>query len=303
MKLSDKSQVNSILTNITRAQSQYWKLQKEISSGEKIISVADDPGLSRQIMSLNDTITRVDGYISNIDQTRSELETYESMIDGVVSSVKDLQNLVLKSGNTAAYYDTSKESFREEIDNILKSLLTKANNSVAGKYAFAGSKVDTQPFTANYTDGVVSSVTYSGDNYSKLINLDNNDRISINLSGEEIFHGQAGGSEDIFEELVAIRNDMQDDKFHNIDDHLTNLDNILNRLITKRGEIGNHVKHMDSMETFLENYQLGLEEDYSDMRFTDLAESISMMLSVETTYQGAMEVASRMDKLSIFNYL
>ncbi len=302
MRVSDRSHYASLVKNITKNQEDLWTIQKEISSGQKIVNIADDPGLNRQIMALDDTITKVDGYLSNISSTRSELETYESMIDGVVESIKDLQNLVIKSGNSA-YYDTSKESFRKDVDNILTSLLTKANNSVAGSYAFSGSLVDTKPYTANYTDGIASSVTYAGDNMPKIINLDNNDRIYINLSGEEIFQGQAGGSEDIFQELISIRSDMQDDKFQNVDQHLINIENILDRLITKRGEIGNNVKHMESMESFLENFQLGLQEESDKMSSTDMAGAITTMMSIENVFQGSLQVAARMDKLSILNYL
>lgn len=302
MRVSDRTHYASLVKNITKNQADLFDVQKEISSGKKIVNLSDDPGLNRQIMALDDTINKVDGYLSNISSTRSDLETYESMIDGVVGSIKDLQNLVIKSGNSA-YYDTSKESFRKDVDNILTSLLTKANNSVAGSYAFSGSLVDTKPYTANYTDGIASSVTYAGDNLPKIINLDNNDRIYINLSGEEIFKGQAGGSEDVFQELIDIRTDMKDDKFHNIDQHLNNLENILDRLISKRGEIGNNVKHMESMESFLQNFQLGLQEKSEKLSSTDMAGAITNMMSIENVFQGSLQVASRMDKLSILNYL
>ena len=302
MRVSERSRYANIINNISKNQEDLFKIQKEISSGKKIVNLADDPGLNRQIMALGDTITKVDGYLSNISNTRGELETYESMIDGVVTSVKDLQNLVIKSGNSA-YYDTSKVSFREEVGNILTSLLTKANNNIAGSYAFSGSLVDTKPYTANYTDGIASSVTYAGDNQPKIINLDNSDRIHINLSGEEIFKGQAGGSEDIFQELIDIRTDMQDDKFHNVDQHLVNLGNILDRLISKRGEIGNNVKHMESMESFLGNFQLNLTEKSEKMSATDMAGAITTMTSIENVYQGSLQIAARLDKLSILNYL
>lgn len=302
MRVSDRSHYTTMIKNITKNQTDLYDIQKEISSGKKIVNISDDPGLNRQIMALDDTITKVDGYLSNINSTRSELQTYESMIDGVVTSIKDLQNLVIKSGNSA-YYDSSKESFRKDVDNILSSLMTKANNSIAGSYAFSGSLVNTKPYTVNYTDGIASSVTYAGDNMPKIINLDNNDRIYLNLSGEEIFKGQAGGSEDIFQELIDIRTDMKDDKFHNVDQHLTNLENILDRLISKRGEIGNNVKHMESMESFLQNFQLGLQEESEKMSATDMAGAITTMMSIENVFQGSLQVASRMDKLSILNYL
>lgn len=302
MRISDKTRYDSMIKNIQKNQADLYKTQKEIASGQKVVNIADDPGLNRQIMALDDTITKVNGYVSNISKTKSELQTYESMIDGVVESVKDLQNLTIKAGNSA-YYDMSKESFKKDIDNILTSLLTKANNNIAGSYAFSGSLVDTKPYTANYTDGKVTSVTYAGDNQSKIINLDNNDRIYLNLSGETIFQGQAGGSEDIFQELIDIRNDMQDDKFHNIDQHLTNLNGIIDRLVSKRGEIGNNVKHMESMESFLQNFQLNLGEKSNEMRATDMAAAIVTMTSIENVFQGSLQVAARMDKLSILNYL
>lgn len=302
MRLTDQQLSSTLNYNISKNRSSYYQLVQEVSSGEKVITIADDPGTYRQIMGMEDTLSRVEGYKENISNARQELYLYEDSIDGVVELMNEMKQLVLKAGNTASYA-SAEENYVQNAEDILNSLITLANNNVSGKYMFSGSITDQKPFTTETTNGKITAVNYNGDNRSKVISLDTSDKIQLNLSGQEIFLGQAGADENIFQAIISVRDDMQSDGFKNVDEHIEQLDTIVQNLLGKRGEIGTYVNHVDSMEDFLNKFEIGLEEKYSELRYTDMAEAISDLLSTENVLTASLEVASRMNDISILNYL
>lgn len=302
MRLTDAMMRSSILNNITTNRDQLYDLQREISSGDKIVNVSEDPGLYKKISLLEETQTRASTYIDNTGNATRELNTYEDQLNNISSTLTKLKNLALKANNST-YYSTSKETFRQEAEDTLEYLVQLANNKVSGKYIFAGSETDSEPFTATSTDGVITSVAYNGDNKGKSYDLDANDKININLSGEEIFAGRAGMDEDIFQTIIDFRQDMTDERFENADEHIEKLQTLMDRVTSKIGEIGNKVSHMENMETFMENFKLTVDSQHADLKYTDLTEAISTLLNVEGTLTASMQVAARLNNLSIMDYM
>lgn len=302
MKIPDKTMSQNLIDMLNRNRNRMHKLQLEVSSGEKVISIADNPGLHHRIMGMEDTLVRINGYKSNINTARQDLQLYEDMIGSIADKMREVKVSVITAGNTTNYAG-SHETFKQSIEDSINSLAILANSNVTGRFMFSGSKIEQKPFTLVTSNGQVTSVVYNGDNRNKVYNLDTSDTVNINLSGEEVFKGQAGGDEDIFETLIAIKNDMDEESLKNIDDHLIRLDKILTRLQKKRGEIGTYVNHIDSMSDFLNRFQLSVEEKYSDLRYADLAESISMLLNSENIFRASLEVSARMNKLSILDFM
>jgi flagellar hook-associated protein 3 FlgL len=302
MRLSDQMMRNTLLRNITTNRDQLYDLQQELSSGEKVLNVSKDPGLYKQISRLEETQAKISGYTTNISTAKSELNTYEDLLNNLTDTVTSLKNLTLKANNST-YYTTSQETFRQEVDDTLEYLVQIANNKVSGKYMFAGSEVEEVPYTAVKTDGIITSVTYNGDNKQKTYDLDTDDKITINMSGTEVFQGRAGMDEDVFQAVIDLRQDMTTDTLENADEHLAQLQNIMDRLNAKKGEIGNKVSHMEDMESFMDNFKLTIDEQHADLRYTDMTEAISTLMNIETTLQASLQVAARMNNISIMDYL
>jgi len=278
------------------------KLQTESSTGTKIVTVADDPQAYSLLLRYKDAKVRTDGFINNIKNARNELELYENLVNQISEFVREVKILTINAANDAFYID-SKDSLRKSIENLMEKIVNLANNNLKGEYMFSGSKTMTKPFEVVRGSEGIESVTYVGDNREKVFNPDSSERIIINLSGEELFLGPAGQDENIFDALIQFKNDLTDQRLENAEEHISKFDKILNRFINKQGEIGSNVEHINRLESFLGNYSFILDEKSSQIENADLAETISKLLNQETVYKAALEVAARMNKLSILDYI
>lgn len=304
MRLSDKLRTKRVIDNFRSNSSEITKLTEEISSGKKVIKPTDDPALYSKLVKYRDTEFFNSINIDNSESAIDNLELYENKIDNLNEVVKNLRQLVLEAGNSATF-----EQFRDEyitrLDSIMESALLVGNSKLKGEYMFSGSKTDTIPFeVVKDADGNISSIAYNGDNQSYKVSADESTDIEVDLTGRTLFMGKAGMGQDLFDEIISLRNDMQSGSaVENYDDHLNNIDNILQRVIDKRGEIGSNVEHLEMVGEFLTNFEYSLQEQSADIEGVDMAEAITNLMNYQNIYRASMEVASRMDSMSFLDYI
>ncbi len=301
-RLSDRTRSSLTLENFQRTQSEIDRLATEISSGKRVINPHDDPSSYNVLMKYRDTTFQNQSYISNSRMFKSELELAENKVGDLTDKIKDLKQLLLEMGNSATY-EQFKETYKNRLDTTMKSILNIANSKIKGRYMFAGSRSDTLPFDAVYSGNEIIDVIYRGDNQPLVINSDSSGKINVNLSGQAMIGGRAGMGEDLFEAMIAIRDDMDGNQLENLDHHLDTVDRILTRTIDKRGEIGSHVQHLELIEQFLGNFEMTIQQKASEIEGVDLAFAITELLNYEMVYKSSMEVAARLDRLSFLDYI
>jgi len=302
MRLSDQVRGRTMINDFRRNREIMDILRKEISSGKKILTVADDPENYSALLQYKDVMSLNNGFIRNIQSYQGELEIYENQIDQLAKSVSELKTLSIEASNDANYRDST-DTFRHRVNNILENIMSISNNIVNGKYLFAGSKTQTKPFECQRNSDEIVGVSYNGDNQPKIFNLYVSEKIGVNLSGEEIFLGRAGMGENIFQAVIDLRDDLKDDRFQNSEVHLDRMEKMLTRIIDKRGGLGGHIQHLNNLEDFMDNYNMILEEKSSRIEDVDMAEAISQLLAQESIIKASLEVASRLYRLSLLDHI
>jgi flagellar hook-associated protein 3 FlgL len=302
LRLSDLNRSKTIIHNMNNHRVLLDRSQQEVSTGKRMLTVADDPGDYTTLLRFKDAQTLTRGFIKNIQLTRNDLDIYESLLGQTVLNMREVKTLTIQASNGALYQD-NKESIKLRLENIMESLITIANNATKGEYMFAGSKVTQPPFEVIRGADGIQSVIYKGDNLPKNYTIDATESVTLNLSGESIFTGPAGMGQGLFDELLAIKQDLQDDRFHNADEHITKINTILDRVINKQGELGSVSQHLDRLEDFMNTYHFVLQEKSSRIENVDMAAAVSTMLNQEHALRATLEVAARLNNLSLLNFM
>lgn len=84
---------------------------------------------------------------------------------------------------------------------------------------------------------------------------------------------------------------------------MENLDRVLERLMQVRIDVGNRLSTLDTQERANDEMSLQLESTLSDIRDLDFAEAITRLNLQMTGLQAAQQTYSRVQGLSLFNYL
>lgn len=310
--------VNALLEQQTKVS----QTQMQLSSGLKILQPADDPVASSQILAFKQEIEQTDQYQRNIDMARERNRLEESTLASAEETLFRAKELTIQAANDALN-DNDRLAIKAEIDQLLDNMLSLANTKNAnGEFIFAGYKTDTQPFA---WDDALSTYQYFGSDDQRQIQISPERRVADGDSGLEVFEeipsvsqeAAAGdGARSIFNTLKSlsdalagvfptglIPNQTGDLFFTITDEVLADLNNAQESFLQARTAAGARLRTLDNQEAQNEKFILDLKTALSDVEDLDYAEAISRFNLQNTALQAAQQSFSRVQNLSLFNYL
>ena len=158
------------------------KTQEQIASGRQISRVSDDPVGASKIIALRQEIAGRESYIRNADVIEQQLAEQENVLKQVIDVIQRVQELVLQA-NSGVLTVEDRRFIAAEIDARQLELNELMNaRGTDGKYLFAGSKGDVQPFVADGRD-----VRYTGDEAQRRLQVDTGLFVPFSDSGRALF--------------------------------------------------------------------------------------------------------------------
>jgi len=189
MRISTKTFQLQWLAAINQQQYQLANIQRQISTGKRISTAADDPAGAAQMVLLQQGMDRLENYAINGDTARRRLSLEEGSLDKVVGALDRVRELAIQAGG-AAKSPAAREAIGNEARELLKNVLDLANNQDGeGRFLFSGNRVGTQPFSM--TNGAVS---YFGDDGTRFQRIGDNRTIQENDFGSDVFQAIRSGN-------------------------------------------------------------------------------------------------------------
>ena len=180
-RVSTGLQSLSLLGQIRMNSVQVFREQQRIASGNRLLSVSDDPIGAEKIARFNKTLQTQAQVLRNLQHADGFLAAAD---DGI----SDINELLIEAMRIASEQASSLQSADERnaqailIDGIIQQLNTVGNRQYQGLYLFAGRDVNNPPFSSEY-----GRVSYVGDTGSRDTLADNDALISFNLIAGEVF--------------------------------------------------------------------------------------------------------------------
>lgn len=189
-------------------QAQVNQTQQQISLGKRILTPSDDPSASVQLLDLNESISRLDQFQSNLDYATNRLSLSEVTLQAVTNSLQRVRELAVQGFN-ATNTAVDKKSIAQEMFQRLDEIVALANTKDAnGDYIYAGFKAQTEPLTGSVQTG---TFTFNGDQGERYIKIGENRTITDGNSGAEVFMdltNKNGDAESIFATLFGLATDL-----------------------------------------------------------------------------------------------
>ena len=167
------------------------------------------------------------------------------------------------------------------------------------------------------------TLSIDGGATSTLIDFSTNQQLIDSYTGKTINIDSAGisragtddvsftGTHDLFQSLIAMRDGLRevDDKGNNtnaidvIRGHLNELDGAHDQLLEALGELGGISNRLSTAEDRILDLDVRLQELISKTEDVDISDAIIQLQQNETSYQSALLVTSRINNLSLLNFL
>jgi flagellar hook-associated protein 3 FlgL len=183
MRISSIQAFNNGVSGLGRNYSNLIRTQEQISSGNRILTPADDPVASVRLLQLEQQQAILGQYKENLTAAKNSLNQEETTITSVVNVLQRIRELAVQAGGGALSADDRK-SIAKELSEREGELLNLMNSRNArGEYLFSGFLGKTEPFLRN-PDGTYS---YQGDEGQRSLQVAGSSNVAINDNGKRLF--------------------------------------------------------------------------------------------------------------------
>ena len=200
MRVSTSYIYGAAANSIADRQAQVAKIGDQISSGQRILSPADDPVGAARVIELENAKAGNDQYLANQTAARNSLSQTDSILASVDNTYSDMRSLLVQAGN-ASLSDGDRASLAQQLASGRDALMGLANSRDAdGHYLFSGYKENQAPFVATG-----SGVSYMGDEGGRSVQVGASRSLPLTIAGTSLFGNVASGN-GVFETGVATTN-------------------------------------------------------------------------------------------------
>ena len=123
---------------------------QQVATGLRVNQPSDDPAASANMVTSLAASANVDQYTENISAVTSQMQTADSAISSVVTSLNSAITMGT-SGAGGIVSTANKQAIATEVQGVLSSVVAQANVSYQGVYLFGGSANTTAPLVAAST--------------------------------------------------------------------------------------------------------------------------------------------------------
>jgi flagellar hook-associated protein 3 len=123
---------------------------QQLSTGLRVNQLSDDPSASANMVRSLAYSANVDQYTSNVSSVLPQMQSADSAISSIVTSLNTAVTLGT-SGASSANLTSNKQVIAGQLQSVLSSVIAQANESYQGVYVFGGSNSTTPPFVAAST--------------------------------------------------------------------------------------------------------------------------------------------------------
>lgn len=309
------SQLSSQLSYQIKIQMQeQQRLYEQISTNKKINRASDDPVGTGQDIVLNQQLSRLDMYGTNIQSATTNANVASTALDSALQSWTRVNEIAISAADgtkTAA----DRQGMAQELEQILQGLVQTANTTSGGRYIFAGGQTDKPAFKTETdpTTGNITGVFYQGDSKMNSIATKDGSSIGTNLLGSNAGNPNAPGvfsdstsGVDAFKTLIELRNKLNNNDTIGLSGTGGVLDKITQaaRNLTA-GQVRNggtlQVLALDKNRNTADNSSI--QQSISDVEKADSAQLALELNNVQNVYEAALAAGGRLTQTSLLNYL
>lgn len=158
------------------------RTQRQIASGNRLLSPSDDPIAAGRALELNEALTRINQFDRNGIAARNRLSVEESALSDATNILQRVRELALQANNATQNNDT-KAQIAAEMRGHLDALVQLANRRDGnGNYLFSGNMDATEPVSLGG-----GTYTYNGDQSQRFIQIGESRQIADGDTGFDVF--------------------------------------------------------------------------------------------------------------------
>lgn len=297
MRIASNTLQDNIVRQIQQLGSQTARLQTQVATGQRIAQPDEDPAAAGRVLNQQSELRRVNQFDRNASRA---LEITQATFAGLtdIKSISDRASELATLGRSPTSAD-SLRAYAAEVNQLIEQLLQVGNTRLGNDYLFAGTAVDTPPFSATRdAGGNVTAVTYDGDTNQATIPLSEVASVSPFSSG-----ATNQGVRDLLNQLVGLRDALNANDSAGIASAQTALIGGEDTFISALASVGAVEMRIEVNRKQQQSRGDSLVNLVSSETSADLPDTIVRLNQSQVAYQAALQSAANIMRISLLDYI
>jgi flagellar hook-associated protein 3 FlgL len=307
MRIATSTISESVLAQIQKLGTQQAKLQTQVSTGQKLTEIEDDPSAFGRVISLDTESRQLTQFQSNATRAQEVSQATYSGLQSI-KTISDRAGEIATLGAGTSSSD-SNNAYAQEVNQLIEQAVQQGNAKLGNDYLFAGTAVSTPPYAATRdASGNITSVVYNGNTSQATVQLSELSGVSpgssaatnIGLANRAATPTDAPG---FINNLIALRDALTSGSSTAVTAAQSSLDgseNLLVNALSEQGAVQLRIQVNQSQQT---TRATDLEKLVSNETDADMATSVTKLSQASTAYQAALSSASKILQTSLLDYL
>ncbi len=170
------------LSMMLRLQAALDRTQRQLATGSRLLSPADDPIAAGRSLGLRESLSMLEQFDRNGTMARNRLGFEESALQSVTNVLQRVRELALQANN-GTQTDESRHLIAVEMRQHVDALVELANQRDGnGRFLFAGNRDGVEPVVQNG-----SAYAYQGDQGQRFVRIGDNREVADGDPGSDVF--------------------------------------------------------------------------------------------------------------------
>ena len=277
--------VPEILSGLNGLKQQLNTADLELASGRSINSPSDNPSGTAALVLNHAAQSSSDTFQRNIGNLQSTLQIADSALNSAVGVINQAISLGVQAGNSSLSAG-DRQAIAEQLQGIQQQLVGIANTTSGGTYLFAGTEVETEPFTAD--SGSATGVDYNGNSSVTQVEIANGQSVNVNVPGNQLFLNPAGSLLGSIQQLItAVQSNT------GIAAASDALGQASTEFGTQRSFYGSALNQLQSTGTFLSSQQVQLTTQETNIDAADISKVATTFSQAQVAYTSLLEAEGK----------
>ncbi len=289
--------IPDMLSSISASEVELDKAEQEVATGKSVNQPSDDPAAAADMVQNTIETGEIDQYTQNVTDVLSTVQTADSALASVVSSLTQAISLGTEGAN-GTNNSSDQQALAEQVQGLLTSVVSQANLTYQGAYVFGGTDTTTTPYTADSSSS--TGYTYNGNSNTNSVVIGASLSIQTNLPGSQIF---SNSTTNVIGALSGLVTALQSGDSSSIETATSAVTTALNYVGQQRVFYGNVESQLDNQETSLQTDTVNLASQANNLVGVDEATAAENLSEAESANSAALAAAAKVLPNTILNYL
>jgi flagellar hook-associated protein 3 FlgL len=289
--------VPDILADMQQSQTAVNTSLQEVATGKSVNVPSDNPAAAAAMVQNTIESANVDQYTQNVSGALSMLQTADSSLGSVVTSLTQAISLGTEGANGTTN-STDLQEIATQVQGILQSVVAQANTTYQGTFLFGGTETASTPYTVSVASS--SGYAYNGNNDTNSVAVGDDMNVQVNLPGSQIF---SNANTNVLGSLSSLVSALQSGNSSQIETATTGITTALNYVTQQRVFYGNAESQMNLQETSLQQETVNLTSQQSNLIDVNEAQAATELSQAETANNAAEAAAAKVLPDTLLNYL